>query len=159
MRPVKRSFWVTAFAVVVSATAALFAQGFNARTGTWEFTMTVEGAIPMEGIPANMRPQLEAEMRKPHVVKSCVTADDLKSLKLGKTDDGGDDDCKVLTSKISGTVGDVVRQCTGDKPRTETAHYEAPTPQTLKASISSKSAAGTMTTAVTGKWLAATCKE
>src|SRR4051812_27353913 len=88
MLRVNRRISLALFVVTASATVVLFAQGFNARTGTWEFTMTVQGAIPMEGIPANMRAQLEAEMRKPQVYHSCVTADDLKSLKLGKKDDG-----------------------------------------------------------------------
>jgi hypothetical protein len=154
----KTRFWLALLTISVSA-AALFAQGFNARTGTWEFTMTMQGAMPMEGVPPEVRAQFEAEMRKPKVYKSCVTADDLKSLKLGKTSDSDDDDCKVVTSKITATSGDIVRQCTGDMPRTETAHYEAPTPQTLKANISSKSATGTTTMIVAGKWVAARCAE
>jgi len=157
-RLMKTHFWLAVLTVSVFA-VALFAQGFNARTGTWEFTMTMQGAMPMEGVPPAMRAQIEAEMRKPKVFKSCVTAEDLKSLKLGKTNDSDDDDCKVVTSKITATSGDVVRQCTGDMPRTETAHYEAPTPQTMKANISSKSATGTMTVDVAGKWIAAACKE
>jgi hypothetical protein len=88
-----------------------------------------------------------------------VTAEDLKSLKLGKTNDSDDDNCKVVSSKITATSGDVVRECKGDMPRTETAHYEAPTPQTMKAHILTKSATGTMTVDVTGKWIAAACRE
>jgi hypothetical protein len=149
----KTHFSLAVYLAVV-ASVALLAQGFNARIGQWEFTMTMAGAMPMPGIP----PEVQAEMRKPQVYKSCVTAEDLKSLKLGKTKDD-DDDCKVVTSKITATSGDVVRECKGDMPRTETAHYEAPTPQTMKVHIVSKSAAGTMTMDVAGKWIAAACRE
>lgn len=158
-RPVKAPPWLLVLTVGVSVSVTLVAQGFNMRTGAWEFTMTTSGAIPMDGVPPEMRAQVDAEMRKPRTFRSCVTAEDLKSLKLGKTDDSDDDDCKVVTSTITATAGDVVRQCTGDMPRTETAHYEAPTPQTVKANISNKSATGTMTMVVTGKWLAAKCSD
>lgn len=139
--------------------ASLLAQGFNLRQGTWEFNMVMEGAMSMEGIPPAMRAQIEAEMRKPKVYQSCVTAEDVKNLELGKADDDDDEDCKVVTSKMTATTGDIVRQCTGDRPRTETSHFEATTPQTLRASISSKAASGTSTIALTGKWVSAQCKE
>src|SRR6476659_6934164 len=106
--------WFAALTGIASLTVVVFAQAFNVRIGTWEFTTTMQGAMPMEGVPAAMRAQIEAEMRKPKVFKSCVTAEDLKSLKLGKTNDSDDDDCKVVTSKITATSGDVVQQCTGD---------------------------------------------
>jgi len=149
----KTHFCLAVSSLAVVGSVALFAQGFNARIGQWEFTMMMVGAMPMQGLP----PEVQAEMRKPQVYKSCVTAEDLKSLKLGKMKD--DDDCKVVTSKITATSGDVVRECTGDMPRTETSHYEAPTPQTMKAHIVSKSATGTMTMDVTGKWIAAACRD
>jgi hypothetical protein len=147
------------FALLVGATT-LFAQSFDLRTGTWEFTMTVQGAIPMDGIPPAMRAQMEAEMRKPQTFKSCVTAEDVKDLRLGKkSDDDDDEDCKVVSSKMTRTTGDIVRECTGDEPQTETSHYEAATPQALKATIASKKPGGTMTMNVVGKWLAARCTE
>ena len=157
--PMKTRLCLAVLTLAVSVTVTVFAQGFNARIGTWEFTMSMQGAMPIEGVPPEMKAQIEAEMRKPKVFKSCVTAEDLKSMKLGKTKDGDDDECKVVTSKITATSGDVVRDCTGDMPRVETAHYEAPTPQTMKANISSKSATGTTMIDVTGKWIGATCKE
>lgn len=155
----KRPVWLAALTIGMGLTVTLFAQGFNMRTGAWEFNMTTSGAMPMDGVPPEMRAQIEAEMRKPRTFRSCVTAEDLKSLKLGKTDDSDDDDCKVVTSKITATAGDVVRQCAGDMPRTETAHYEAPTPQTVNANISTKSATGTMTMTIAGKWVGAKCSD
>ena len=143
----------------LSAAAVLKAQGPNLRTGTWEYTMTVDGAIPMDGIPENMRASMEAEFRKPQVFKSCLTAEDVKNLRLGKTDDADEDDCKVTSSRLTATGGDVTRECTGDRPRTETTHLEAAAPQTLHAVITSKSAKGTTTTTLNGRWLAAQCRD
>jgi hypothetical protein len=57
--------------------------------------------------------------------------------------------------QATATSADIVRRSTGDEPRTETIHYEASSPQTLRADISSKGATGTMTMAITGKWVAA----
>ena len=150
------------FASVLLALAlggTLLAQGFNVRTGTWEFTMTIQGALPMEGVPPAMRAQLEAELRKPKTYTSCVTAEDLKTLNLGKADDDNDSDCKTVSSKVTATTGDVVRQCTGDEARTDTVHYEASSPQTMKATVSSKRAKGTTTMAIAGKWVSAQCKD
>jgi len=138
--------------------AALVAQGFNVRTGAWQMTVTIVGMPKMEGIPPAMRAQMEAEMRKPRTVTACITADDVKSLNLGKIDDD-DKNCKVVSSKITPTVGDVVRQCTGDEPRTETAHFETSSPQAMKATVASKSADDSQTVSLVGKWLSADCKE
>jgi hypothetical protein len=143
----------------VALSVTLLAQGINLRTGSWEYQMTVEGAIPMDGIPENMRASMEAELRKPRVVKSCMTAEDLKNLRLGKTDDGDDEECKVLSSKVGPTGGDISRECTGDRPRTETIHVEASSPQAMRAVVTSKAAQGTMTTTMVGRWLAAQCRD
>jgi hypothetical protein len=137
----------------------LAAQGFNLRTGTWEFSMTMGGEMNFEGVPPAARAQIEAELKKPQIYRSCVNAEDLKNLNLGKKDDGDDEDCTVASSKVTATTADIVRRCTGDEPRTETIHYEASSPQTLRADISSKGATGTMTMAITGKWIAAQCTE
>ena len=88
-----------------------------------------------------------------------MTADDVKQLNLGKTEDGNDEDCKVLTSKITPTAADITRQCRVDQTYTETARFEARTPQTMTANISRKSAEGTTTIKMTGKWVAARCSD
>jgi hypothetical protein len=111
-----RSTLVGACAVALASGAVLLAQGINLRTGTWEYTMTVEGVLPMEGIPENMRASMEAEFRKPQVFKSCLTAEDLKNFKLGKNDDSDDEECKVLSSKVGprkGAKGDMVTTLNG----------------------------------------------
>ncbi len=88
-----------------------------------------------------------------------MTPEDMKNLNLGKMDDGDDEDCKLLSSKVTATTADLVRQCGGDEPYTDTAHFEAPTPQTLTGNISRKSSRGTTTITMAGKWLSAACKE
>jgi hypothetical protein len=143
---------------VMAGGTALVAQAFGARTGAWVFTITMKGDIPVEGLPPEAAAQIRAEMSKPQTMNSCLTAEDLKEFNLGKTGDD-DEDCKVLSSKFTATTADVTRECTGDSPYTETAHYEAPTPQTLTGNMSRKTATGTMTIAMTGKWAGAQCKE
>lgn len=151
-------------AAVVAVPAVVFgvtllAQGLNLRTGTWEYTMTVAGALPMDGIPENMRASMEAELRKPQTFKSCLTAEDLKTFKLGKNDDSDDEECKVLSSQVGPTGGEVTKACTGDQPHTETVHVDAPSPQSMHAVITRKGAKGDMVTTLNGRWLAAQCKE
>jgi hypothetical protein len=153
-----RSLVVVALAVMASGTF-LFAQGFNARTGAWTFTVTMKGAMPMDGLPPEARAALEAQLSKPQTMNSCVTAEDLKQLKLGNPDDGNDEDCKIVSSKITATMADVTRECKGDDPSTETLHFEAPTPQTLTGSVIRKTAKGAMTISMAGKWVAAQCKD
>lgn len=154
----KTSLYLTALLVALSV-GTLLAQGFGARPGTWQFTMTMGGDMPIEGVPPEVAKQLAAQLAKPNTVNNCVTAEDIKQVTLGKMDDGDDEDCKTLSSKITTTTADIVRQCAGSDPYTETAHFEAPTPQTLTANISQKRAKGTTTITIAGKWLAAACKE
>lgn len=135
----------------------LLAQGFGPRLGAWQYTITMKGDMPMQGLPPDVAKQLAAQLAMPQTTTGCMTAEDLKDLNLGRMED--DDDCKVLSSKITPTVADFVRQCTGDETYTDTAHFEAPTPQTMNGTISRKSSQGTMTITMAGKWVAAVCKE
>jgi hypothetical protein len=146
-------------ATVALSAGILVAQGFNLRTGTWQFTITMKGAMPMEGIPPEVQAQIAAQLSKPQITTSCVTTEDLKQLNLGRTDDSDNEDCKLHASKITPTSADITRECTGDEAYTETAHFEAPTPQSLHANISRKTAEGTMSITMAGKWVAAQCKE
>ena len=70
-----------------------------------------------------------------------------------------DEDCTVLSSKMGPTGGDITRQCTGERARTETVHVEALSPQAMRAVITSKTPTGTMTTTMTGTWVAAQCND
>ena len=157
-RLLARSPVVVALAVMTSGTF-LLAQGFSARTGAWTFTVTMKGAMPTEGLPPAARAAIEAQMSQPQTMNSCVTAEDLKRLKLGNTDEDNDENCKVLSSKFTATTADLTRQCTGDEAYTETLHFEAPTPQTLTGTITRKTAKGETAIKMAGKWTAAQCKD
>lgn len=139
--------------------APLFAQEFGIRTGSWATTITMQGDGGMEGLPPEVRAQLEAQLRRPNTVTTCVTREDLKNLTLGKTDDSDDEACEIVSAKITATVADIIRRCSGDDAGTETSHFEAPTPVTFKGTVTRKSAAGTSTISMTGKWVSARCTE
>lgn len=157
LRAMHTRAYLAAFVAVAALSTTLLAQAFNVRPGTWEVTVQMQGDLPMQGLPPAQRAQMEAQMSKPHTTTSCLTAEDIKSLNLGTMDE--DPNCKTISSKIGATVGDIVRQCTGDDPHSETAHFEATTPQSLKATMTSKGAQGTMTMSMTGRWMSADCRQ
>jgi Protein of unknown function (DUF3617) len=134
----------------------------NIRTGQWEITtngINIPDAA-LAKLPEGMRDQFKAQMSKPQTSTSCVTADDLKDLNIGKVGDNDDSDhCKVTSRSITRTTADITRECTGGDVRTLVMHVDAPTPTALRASIKTTNDDGTMTMAVTGKWLSATCKK
>ena len=150
----KRSIVAAASVASLATGAGLLAQGFSLRTGSWSFTMTMQG-MSLEGLP----PEVQAELKKPQTFASCVTAEDLKDLNVGRPPDSDDEDCKTVSSKITATVADLTRQCSGDNAGTETQHFEAATPQTLRGTIVKKTAAGTTTISLSGKWVGPTCTE
>jgi hypothetical protein len=155
----RRIFLTTTAAACLAIGTTLMAQGFGLRTGSWSITMTAQGGMPMEGIPPAMRAQIEAEMKKPNTFTTCVTAEDLKNLKLGKTDDSDDEDCKAVNVKVSATVADFTKQCTGDEPSTETSHFEASSPTAFTGTVNKKTPKGTTTINLSGKWVSAKCAE
>jgi hypothetical protein len=155
----RRSRFHATFAGVLLIATPLLAQEFGIRTGSWSMTMTMKGDMPMEGVPPEARAAIEAELRKPNTFTSCVTQEQLKDLNLGKTEDQEDEDCEVVSKTMTATAADITRRCSGDDPRTETAHFEAPTPTTLKAVITRKAAAGESTMNLTGKWVSARCAD
>lgn len=153
------AFAVLVSSVVAVAATAAQASGLNVRTGQWAITTSgMTGTIPgMESLPPDVRAKAEAEMRAPHTDTSCITADDLNNLNLGKMDD--DSDCTVISKTVTRSVADVTRQCKGDSPRTDVMHVEATSPESIKASYKSTTGQGTMAVTFTGKWAGATCKK
>jgi hypothetical protein len=156
---------LTAAIVLLSATVAVSAltqaSAFDIRTGEWEMTVAGFNMPPaaLEKLPPAARAQFQAEMSKSHTSSSCISAADLKDLNIGKTGDDDDKDCTVTSRTVTRTSADFTRQCTGDEKRTDVMHVEAPTPTTFRANIKSTTADGTVTMAMTGKWLSATCKD
>jgi hypothetical protein len=151
--------WLSAAAGAAVPGVALAAQGVDLRVGTWALTMVPESTVNLAGIPAPMRAQIEAEMRRPRTYRRCITDADIASLNFGIIDEDDDDICTVVTSTTTGTSGDVVRQCTGEEPRTETVHAEAQAPRTLRATMETKGSGGTTRMTITGTWVMAECRE
>ena len=139
--------------MVVAVAAALSAQSFDLRLGQWEYTITFKMTPEMLAqIPAAAR----AEFQRPQTNRTCLTAEDMKDLNLAKNDD---DDCKVTSKKITGNVADITTTCTGDEPRTQTMHYEALSRESMRGTINMKGGNGPSEMTITGKWVAAACKE
>jgi hypothetical protein len=149
------SRWLIAGAVVIAA-AGLRAQSLDVRPGMWEVTATINGAMPLQGVPPEMRAQVEAQLARPQVSRSCISADDIKRLDLGQMEDK-DGSCRIVSSKMTSTSADMTRQCTDDGGYTDTAHFEAPTPQTMSATVERKGATGAMTIKMTARWMSAEC--
>jgi hypothetical protein len=139
--------------IFAAMTAVLSAQAFDLRLGQWEYTITMK--MPPEML-AKLPPAARAQIQQPQTNRSCLTAQDLKEMNLGGSDD---ENCKVTSKKITGTVGDVVMTCTGDRPRTQTMHFEAPSRESLRSTIKVTGGDGPSEVATVGKWVAAACKE
>ena len=135
--------------VVAAVTAVLSAQAFDLRLGQWEYAITMK--MPPEML-AKLPPAARAQMQQPQTNRSCLTAEDLKELNLGKNDD---DDCKVTSKKITGSAADVAVKC---ESGTRTIHYEALSRESVRGTIKSTGGDGPSEVAITGKWVAAACK-
>jgi hypothetical protein len=144
--------------VVVAATVALSAQAFDLRLGQWEYTISGMKMAPeaLAKMPPSARAAMEQMMKQPQTNRSCLTAEDLKDLNLAKNDD---DDCKVTAKKITGSVADITTTCSGDNPHTQTMHYEALSRESMRGTIKMTGGNAPSEMTITGKWVAAACKE
>ena len=144
--------------VTTAVTALVSAQAFDLRLGQWEYTLSGMKLPPelLAQLPPEARAQAEQAMRQAGNNRSCLTAQDLRDLNLGKNDD---EDCKVTSKKITGNVADITVTCTGDEPRTQTIHYEALSRESVRGTIKVKGGGGPSEMTITGKWVAAACKE
>lgn len=146
-----------ASAVVTTATVAVSAQGLDIRPGQWRWTLTMGGvpaAMP-SSLPPDVQEKIRARAAQPHTFEDCVTAEDLKNVRLGVDDD---EDCEVFALKVTARAADYQRTCSGDTPRRDSVHMESASPTALRATITRISGPGPATTTMTGTWLAATCK-
>jgi hypothetical protein len=136
----------------------------NVKPGLWEMTIQVDmaGALPgvdMSKVPPERKAQMEAMMaaqkNKPHVVKSCVTQEELDKYQVNEGDDAS---CKTTVTKSSATLVEMTQTCSGEAAGTREARIEAPTPTTMKMTSKSTSGRGAGTTInMSGKWLGADC--
>ena len=139
-----------------AVTATLSAQAFDLRLGQWEYTISGMKMPPevLAKMPPSARAQMELMMKQPQTNRSCLTAQDLKDLNLGKHDD--DDDCKVTSKKITGSVADITVTC---DDHTQTMHYEALSRESVRGTVKMAGGNAPSEVNITGKWIAAACKE
>ena len=144
--------------VVAAATAALSAQAFDLRLGQWAYTISGMKMAPeaLAKMPPSARAAMEQMMKQPQTNRSCLTAEDLKELNLAKSDD---EDCKVTAKKITGSVADITTTCTGYNPHTQTMHFEALSRESVRGIMKVTGGNGPSEVTITGKWVAAACKE
>lgn len=136
-------------AFAAAAVTVLSAQSFDLRLGQWEYSITMK--MPAEML-ASLPPAARAQFERPQTSRSCLTAQDLKDLNLGKNDEG----CKVVSKKITGNAADIVMKC--DRG-TQTLHYEALSPESMRGTLKMQGGEGPSEMAITGKWIAAACRE
>ena len=145
-----------ALAALAAGTAAVAAQGLDIKPGHWRWTMTMGGAMTMpDSISPDVQAKLRANAAKPRTVEDCVTAEDLKRVRIGIDDD---EDCKVSGLKVTARTADYQRVCTGDTPRRDTVHMESTSPTDLRVTVTRIAGPGPATTTLTGTWIAAACK-
>jgi Protein of unknown function (DUF3617) len=145
----------------------------NVKTGLWQTTvaMQLSGQLPMSDadlakMPPEKRQQIEAAIKatmanasQPHVVKSCVTAEQLRKGLSFKTED--QPSCKRTIVTSSSTTWEMHEECTGDSPRTSTIRFHANSPEEIDGEMHMTMTKGerTMTSngTVHGKWLSSDC--
>lgn len=151
----------TAWAValfVAGAAAPICAQTLGVKTGQWSWTITMTGApAPPPGLPPDVAAKIREEAAKPHTTQSCLTADDLRNLKLGQMDD--DAECKVTSHKVTATTAELTRTCTGDEARTETVKIEATSPEAMKVTATRTAGSGPAGLTMVGRWVGPVCRE
>ena len=143
---------------MAAASVMLSAQAFDLRLGQWEYTISGMKMAPevLAKMPPAARAAMEQAMKQPQTNHSCLTAQDMKELNLGKSDD---EDCKVTAKKITGNVADITTTCAGDEPHTQTMHYEALSRESMRGTIKIAGGNAPSEMTITGKWVATACKE
>lgn len=153
------------FAPLVAAETAL-----AVNAGLWEIVSQREsrGApqIPPEALanmPPEQRAKIEAALQnqnKPHVSKTCLTADQLQR-GFALRDKESLKTCKKTVLKSTSEVLDVRVECAGERTTVGNIHYEAVDPETIQATIDLVMSNGkqsmTMRNNMRGKWLSADC--
>ena len=154
--------------LVAAAALPLSAQKspLNIKPGLWEMSIQLDmaGAMPpgvdTSKMPPEQKAKIEALMaaqkNKAHVVKSCVTQEELDKYQINEADN--DTSCKTTVTKSSPTLVEITQTCSGSAAGTREARIEAPTPTAMKmvSKVTSGRGAGT-TINMSGKWLGADC--
>ena len=145
----------------------------HVKTGLWQSTVSMQtnGQLPIpEADLAKMTPerrqQFEAAMKaamanaaQPHVVTSCVTAEQLRRGLSFKTEDNPS--CKRTVVSSSSSTWEMHEECTGPSARTSTVRFHATSPEEIDGQMQMTMTRGdrTMTSngTVHGKWLTSDC--
>jgi hypothetical protein len=162
--------WIGAFHLTATHAGDL---ALNVKTGLWQSTVSMQtsGQIPISDadlakMPPERRQQFEAAMKaalasaaQPHVVTSCVTAEQLRKGLSFKTEDRPE--CKRAVVSSSSSTWEMHEECTGTSPRTATIRFHARSPKEVDGKMEMTMTRGdrTMTSNGTfhGKWLASDC--
>jgi hypothetical protein len=156
------TFFVAAAALPLSAQKS----PLNIKPGLWEMSIQLDmaGAMPpgvdMSKMPPEQKAKMEALMaaqkNTPHIVKSCVTQEEIDNYRVNET--GNDTSCKTTVTKSSSTLVEITQTCGGPAAGTRETRIEAPTPTGMKVVSKATSGRGAGTTVnMNGKWLSADC--
>ena len=172
-----RRLFAAAIGLALLALFALQAQAapFGATPGLWEVTTTGTASgvppIPPEAL-ARLSPEekakflaamqaMMAQQNKPHVAKSCLTAEQLQR---GPTFAGRrDKSCKETVAKSTASDIEVHEACSegGRQTVTGTLRFRATSPRTIvgtaDVTVGDGSRTMTMHRDISGKWLGADC--
>jgi hypothetical protein len=143
------------------------------KTGLWQSTVSMQtnGQLPiaeadLAKLTPERRQQFEAAMKaamanaaQPHVVTSCVTAEQLRRGLSLKTEDNPS--CKRTVVSSSSSTWAMHEECTGTSARTSTIRFHATSPEEIDGQLQMTMTRGdrTMTSngTVHGKWLTSDC--
>jgi hypothetical protein len=173
MFKLRRATLAVSMGALVLAVAYAGELALNVRTGLWQNTVAMQtsGQIPISDsdlakMSPERRAQFEAAMKaamasaaQPHVITSCVTAEQLR--KGFSFKDENNPACKRQVVSISASAWEMHEECTGTSARTATIRFRASTPEEIDGKMEMTMTRGdrTMTSngTIHGKWLAADC--
>lgn len=156
---------ITTFLVTLTLPMVTFAASLNVKPGVWETTTSStanESNIPADTlakIPPEMRARIEAKIKanqQPHVVKSCITQDDLNQNKMVDSPTYGSCTRKIISSSSN----KMTMQSICPPPHTSRSQVtvEALTPEKMVGTIDiAQPKAVKIHIDIKGQWLTSSC--
>jgi hypothetical protein len=152
--------------------AGVLAQGgtpkLNIKMGLWQMTttMTMTGNMPMPDLsklPPDQQEKVKAQMGammgtpQTHTDPKCMTKES-----FDKADFTGNKNCKTVLTTNTASAVDLQVTCTEQQGTTTgTMHIEAPTTESIKATLNGSAVMGAQTMkmsgTMTGKWVSTDC--
>jgi len=154
-----------AVGILFLSAVAIAATNLNVKTGLWEITYTtnMQGTMMPKAMLDQMQPAQRAKMQaamqaqsgKKHITKSCITEKDLQK---GAFSDPQEKGCKYTVMKQTATHQEMKVECMSDG-EAHSGHMtvDATSNQTMKATIEVETPGGSVTTDMSGRWIAASC--